>query len=424
MQPYGYIKNTQLVGWGECDNPFFAGDQSEQIFKPRQGAQREPFKNHAFISVGPKPSNYPSTSPSGDSAENQNVDDLRRTLDACAGPHTGSETRAEYEDKAIDKSEDALKMLEKDIKDGEWGSHRYWTVGVHNVNCANLSIHQIEGGYKENKTKIAKLSQTLDQFIKSRSVDDKQMVVMDIPSLLSKFEEAVREDLSNAFTQEKMQEGDIPPQLGFDGSTLERKYWVRKNDFESLTYLRLSVLKSFEQAVLSMKARVLLFTPSGSSEAFEKPTDESSLGHISFSTGVRGRNQVKLFVYHNILVEISSWQSPEKVRSYASLVSDYFESPTVLSQDSIDLPNCTIDVVDRVEPDERVPVKVKVCLQTCIIAPLHQAKSLTPARRRLELTWSPAWIPSIRITRRSRTGRAHPTSGNLNSSRFRPGRRP
>lgn len=78
LDPYGYINTTNLVGVGPCNNPFFGADEKKKVV-PTHSPDRSGFGNHAFVAVG-----------SGN------------ILDACAGPHTGSETPAQYVTASID----------------------------------------------------------------------------------------------------------------------------------------------------------------------------------------------------------------------------------------------------------------------------------------------------------------------------------
>ena len=77
LDPYGYINKTNLLGYGDCNNPFFASDGSPKVVDVND-RQRTPFGNHAFC-------------------EREG-----RILDACAGPHIGTETRGEYVEASID----------------------------------------------------------------------------------------------------------------------------------------------------------------------------------------------------------------------------------------------------------------------------------------------------------------------------------
>jgi len=99
MEPFGYIKKTNLIGKGDCNNPF--PDSATAIASlcvvgtPAamncaagaacdtdclRGNGRKRFKNHAFVELPDK------------------------IYDACAGPHLGTEIRADYFNATADKS--------------------------------------------------------------------------------------------------------------------------------------------------------------------------------------------------------------------------------------------------------------------------------------------------------------------------------
>jgi hypothetical protein len=80
--PYGYIKQSNLVGVGACNNPFFKSPGA--TITPVTTADdpaRTPFGNHAFVQLNDKSGGI---------------------LDACAGPHTGKESIVEYIANAVD----------------------------------------------------------------------------------------------------------------------------------------------------------------------------------------------------------------------------------------------------------------------------------------------------------------------------------
>ncbi|MDQ1353213.1 MAG: hypothetical protein QG657_3519 [Acidobacteriota bacterium] len=79
MSPFGYLKKTQLIGRGECNNPIYDSGESGPLVDECAEA-RKPFSNHAFCI----------TSGGG------------KVLDACTGPHTGVEVKNQYLENAID----------------------------------------------------------------------------------------------------------------------------------------------------------------------------------------------------------------------------------------------------------------------------------------------------------------------------------
>jgi hypothetical protein len=80
LSPFGYLRTTNLVGVGQCNNPFFGSNESKKVVA-NDSKDRTAFGNHAFISFG-----------------------AERMLDACAGPHLGTETAQEYVQSSIDNT--------------------------------------------------------------------------------------------------------------------------------------------------------------------------------------------------------------------------------------------------------------------------------------------------------------------------------
>ena len=87
MQPFGYINTTNVVGVGNCNNPFYpllvAPYNIKIVGNDNTSPTRTAFGNHAFASYG------------------------GMVYDACAGPTTGSQTEAAYVASTIDHSTSA-----------------------------------------------------------------------------------------------------------------------------------------------------------------------------------------------------------------------------------------------------------------------------------------------------------------------------
>lgn len=88
LQPFGFIKPTQLVGVGRCNNPFFESNGSSALVAD-DSPDRTDFGNHAF----------------GDFSQ--------KVIDACAGPHTGTESRKAYCDASIDSNPKLYRKSER-----------------------------------------------------------------------------------------------------------------------------------------------------------------------------------------------------------------------------------------------------------------------------------------------------------------------
>jgi hypothetical protein len=85
MDRFGYLKKTQLVGWGDCNNPYFGNAAGCAEGKPvvdENCADRTFFKNHHICLI--------------------KLNNEWRVLDSCIGPHTGSEDKYQYLENARD----------------------------------------------------------------------------------------------------------------------------------------------------------------------------------------------------------------------------------------------------------------------------------------------------------------------------------
>ncbi len=82
MNPYGFLKQTQLVGWGQCNNPFpskkfkrssvVGSKEEDYLLVANDDPDREPFGNHMFCEYD------------------------NEIFDACAGPYLGKGDRNVY----------------------------------------------------------------------------------------------------------------------------------------------------------------------------------------------------------------------------------------------------------------------------------------------------------------------------------------
>jgi len=90
LEPFGFIKPVRLVGEGMCNNPFYpASGLPKHIKKPKDlnSEFRSSFSCHCFCEMSDK------------------------IYDACAGPETGTKSRKEYCEAAIDTATTAYKQL-------------------------------------------------------------------------------------------------------------------------------------------------------------------------------------------------------------------------------------------------------------------------------------------------------------------------
>ena len=95
LDPYGFIQTTNLIGVGQCNSPFFSKNGTTAMMAIND-SRRTAFGNHAFCDLGGK------------------------ILDACAGPHTGTEDQTQYCAASID-SATTLYSLYQNFRPGTAG---------------------------------------------------------------------------------------------------------------------------------------------------------------------------------------------------------------------------------------------------------------------------------------------------------------
>lgn len=82
MAPFGYLLQTNLIGVGCCNNPFYQSNNTTPIIG-NNDVRRTAFGNHAFLSI---------------------TSDAKHIADACAGPHVVSEDLQGYIKAAIQEA--------------------------------------------------------------------------------------------------------------------------------------------------------------------------------------------------------------------------------------------------------------------------------------------------------------------------------
>jgi hypothetical protein len=136
-QPYGFI-DASLVGCGPVNSPYFDGTETLSRYTP-EDPRRQPFRNHAYLSWSEQRMTEAQYADSKEMVEKYDKhsdyvanarafeDDNNLKLfmiDACGGPHVGTETREEYEKKIElipdDRSTSHSEYVREDSKESAW----------------------------------------------------------------------------------------------------------------------------------------------------------------------------------------------------------------------------------------------------------------------------------------------------------------
>jgi hypothetical protein len=286
LSPYGYIKKCDLVGWGKTNNPYFEDDKDLQNL-PADDIRRCPFRNHVFILVTPLPHDEDAFVAAG-----------AKVVDACAGPHFGTETQPEYLALAVDPEGD---MSWKSRYGGAWDHPRRGIEGLAEVTSTRDRTLIAKMGWWTPKGEDIDADAVLDSIRARWPSDAKMPDSFDVQALLAVAPQEVA-DCKFDSTEEK----PVKPVNGEN----ERR-WItmrRKTDFDSYCYLsfKTSVLPSVADAVARFAARAAAFTPPPKkSNKTMHVKDAAAMKLSDTKLVVLGNEQMSLFVYKNLLVEIN-----------------------------------------------------------------------------------------------------------------------
>ncbi|KAK0622259.1 hypothetical protein DIS24_g11239 [Lasiodiplodia hormozganensis] len=148
MRPYGFIKTTNLVGWGQCNNPFFqAPSRAPQQVCDNDDPRRTWFGNHAFL-----------------------IQRAAHTVvDATCSPHRGDESLDRYLRAAIQTTDETTLYARNGIRPGDESSLDTSSSGVSSIYSATMPQRRAVGspgfghGYDAPVSELLRLAEPLDR---------------------------------------------------------------------------------------------------------------------------------------------------------------------------------------------------------------------------------------------------------------------
>ncbi|KAF5241149.1 hypothetical protein FAUST_4028 [Fusarium austroamericanum] len=321
-QVFGFISSKAvLVGWGECNNPYVCNDLSRQIVHPDNDPSRQGFRNHAYLSWGPDFHPEKETDFYGQNRDPEKWNGAPVfIIDACAGPHVGDETRDQYNNTLDSNRDDPKKypvdifkqLVAKNKRCSKWTSGvtglltrgNDWSLGeVQNeiypgspiewsaldLPAASQQLTMVFGG---------KISQVQANFTKiiSKVKFDKPYAPDDLFSAPIPNE---KDQFSNIITEEKV---------------------YKKSDI-SISYFSLMIhfTPSYEKAIELIKYRTTQYSISDTHPTLMEQKSTSNIIMI-------GGKYLKLFVFANLVVELSCLDGTAYLQSIADQVAEYFEA--------------------------------------------------------------------------------------------------
>jgi len=154
MSPFGYIQQTDLIGVGPCNNPFYEGNGSTALIG-NNDTRRTAFGNHVFVAVA--------------STEGH-------IADACAGPHLVSETVEGYVAAAVQEAGTGPNQTTLYDDAGGWFGPGTTEdvedcIGITSINNGVPSVAELEAAEPTNEVTSAMAMATLTSWSNSTSVN-------------------------------------------------------------------------------------------------------------------------------------------------------------------------------------------------------------------------------------------------------------
>lgn len=254
MEPYGYLKEAQLIGRGTCNNPFYQRDNSKPVV-PEEDPARRPFNNHAYC-----------LTPGG------------TVLDACAGPHIGTKTVAQYIQNAIDtnypKDPRCTPGTAKDIYEGKGLVMIDQTIAPGELPDSPLTKAFME----ELGIDVSGFPGGSDQYV-----------------VLSQLDPGLCPALANQ-PRSLFYSGIIPGQ-----NEVVKTWKLKQADKEESIRINLHIFSSSGPAALY---RFIELGSVGSHSELQYKKGEPGLGQYSAQSAAPGINMRYFWVYYNMIVDI------------------------------------------------------------------------------------------------------------------------
>lgn len=309
-QVYGYLRSCQLVGWGECNNPFFAGDKDQRLLQNPFDRRRQAFRNHVFLSFGDNPVNGQASVTRNTTNKRITPPDMSRfIIDACAGPFVGNQTYTAYVQKAIDD-----KGLQAGLQEQNHSNPRFpWVENNYTLLSGIVALDQKTTGsslWTEYDTQYGIADATQQPFNPSFP-DPPTVLEIDLHDTCSHVDKFVKprcpfyvgwNDATNpSFSKQQTQ--DTGDQAGDVGCFYRLKEnWMENEWDKSFYYVKISILRSRDDALSNMKGRMSLFSPPGGA-AFTRAVDGAGSLHFQLACS----KSIELFMYQNMVFELGGF---------------------------------------------------------------------------------------------------------------------
>ncbi|KAI6777343.1 hypothetical protein HG530_001288 [Fusarium avenaceum] len=321
-QVFGYISSEAvLVGWGECNNPYFCNDLSRPIVEPDDDPSRSVFRNHAYLSWGPdfhpeKENNFYKQNPDPEKWNGASI----FIIDACAGPHLGDETRDAYNSTLDNNKGDPSKYPVNNLEQLQAASTRFsvWTSGL-----TGLSTKDKDWSLAEVQSNI--YTGTPIEWSDLEPPAASNQLTMAFGGKISQVQANFTNIISEVKFEKTYAPGDlfsapIPNEKDQFGNTITEEKVYEKSDITTSYFsLMIHVTPSHEKAMELIKYRTAEFSISDTHPTIMKQESNSNITMI-------GGQYLKLFVFANLVIELACLNGTKYLQGIADQVAEYFDT--------------------------------------------------------------------------------------------------
>lgn len=321
-EPYGYIKETDLIGWGNVNNPFFdPKDDTSRVITDEQDAARKAEKkpvrdaylNHKFVYL-----RKPGTQ------TDYKAPDAFIALDACAGPHPLQKDLNQYFSEAID-SDYTKKMgyykdaLDSNIKKGtkpdtfdDMAKDIDFGSPLATTDFRPIVLPREPQQLTRARFEKHHIGEAYDLY--AQCVADKRATMWSMPIAFEKLIEtaksAVITAVNNTARTDKMVTKVHPFEVGCEGTNIIIDYWLDdappRNPYLTLT---IDVTNGFDMACEALLGSIESIDKNSKGK-FSLVTGENQAGAIHITgwyldeDGTRCEKSPEMFVFGNLYFNV------------------------------------------------------------------------------------------------------------------------
>ena len=333
---FGYIKPTDLVGWGLCDNPFFKENVTRKLLHNPEddptANSRDPFKTHKWVYY--------------------RLDGEKYALDACAGPVAKPMLVADYLEKVIDPVPTKAKFP-KDNSEPEYGV----SITALDPNpVAPREDRWISKLGSDEEATQGILKQLRDMTKKERSSPDSLQSPVPVEEIYSKFRESLCVPYPD---REYFSRNDEPVSIGQDGARVVWRLHKKEKNAPVWISLTINVLNDCDRAVSTVCER-LMSMDVNAEDVFEL-SSSSHNGVVSYHLEGKGEHRLNISIYKNLVVQLDGLALVPEIKTVAQDLDKFITGYKPGKVKRVNMDDVRVEYPTECKLENPFNVKIMVC---------------------------------------------------------------